>query len=45
MKKPNISFTSARLMQKFGTYLAATATVAMIALAASAWLGECRATS
>jgi hypothetical protein len=43
MKKLNISFTSSRLMQKLTTYLAATATVAMVTLAASVWLSRAHA--
>lgn len=37
MKTLNISLNSSRLRQKFIAYLAATATVAMITLAASVW--------
>jgi hypothetical protein len=43
MKKLNLSFTSNRLMHKFAVYLGATATVAMIAVAASLWLGKANA--
>jgi len=43
MKKLNVSFTSNRLMRKFTTYLAATATVAIVGLATTAWLGRANA--
>jgi hypothetical protein len=45
MNKLNISFTSSRLMQKLTTYLAATATVAMVTLAASVWLSRANASA
>jgi hypothetical protein len=43
MKKLNPSTNQARLWAKLGTYLAATATVAMVGLATTAWLGHANA--
>ena len=43
MKNLNVSFTSNRLMRKFTTYLAATATVAIVGLATTTWLGRANA--
>ncbi len=43
MKRFSASFTSGELMQKFTASLTATATVAMVGLAASVWLGQANA--
>ncbi len=43
MKKLNVSTNPTRLMAKLGAYLAATLTVAMVALAASVWQGHANA--
>ena len=40
MKKLNLSFNSNRPVQKLTTYLAVTATVAMLSLAGSAWVNR-----